>query len=710
MDVTADDAGRWFGAEPEALESIVARFAEPRTDPLVLLEPLAAVYPHGFGAEMQTWIRLFERYEMEVSDPAEAELKAPGEKSDLTALVGSRGPSWIADFVAFFCAGSVVVQQDQMSFIASLMGTESGVSRVYYFHPHDWGLWKTDPSLGARIFRLLEEESRPGFADQRFEREEAETRTSALALFETLQKPEALPVHFDSARLFSRVDWLVRLFLEVGPQDLGEVVSKAPPHAAYTEERELVQDLPHLAAYWLWAHWVFDDAIGLRDMFERTSSCRHPIVVESRRLIARMRADQPVRIGERKSREILRMRDRLRDAAPAALLSGGARHRARTRRRLGDRSAQAEAYARALVEREAEADPRLSEVLVLLDHLSVGGALSPAPVPIHGGLTVDAAVDRLIEIADHRIIPLLKTRLTRSLEVEDDHPGSGWGLLEVWAGLCPNLETFEELMNHTARNRLGSRRTRELYRAYGRFKDERSTRILVEGAERWIEEIDDWIRMAPSEPILCLFDRDTVDTHRIIARVLEEANFTAANWEVAVKAALAAGRLRSKRAVPGLRRAVKLFLGRVADGTRAEVVTALFLADGPGSLGFLRERFDRSLVELERADEVDRDARAYDAACLLAGLLPMAPDDGWLIEVAGQLLDRFARSLNARARPRREAIASATAVLSGIRQGEVRGLAERAGCFETLVFTETPATRAAARGLRAMARQIKAEL
>ena len=710
MNVTAEEAGRWFGAEPEALELIVARFAEPRPDPLTLVEPLTAVYPHGFGSEMETWIRLFERYELEVSDPAEAELKAPGEKSDLTALVGGRGPSWIADFVAFFCAGAVVVQQDQMSFIASLVGTESGVSRVYYFHPHDWGLWETDPSLSARLFRLLEEEDRPRFIEQRFPREDAAARSSALALFETLQRPETLPERLDPARLFDRTDWLIRLFLEVGPHDLGEVVQRAPPHALYAEERQWVERLPHLAAYWLWAHWVFDDLAGLSDMFDRTSGVQHPVIAESRRLIARMRAEQPVRVGSRQGAELLRMRDRLREAAPSGLLSAGARQRARVRRRLREQDGQEVARARASVEVQAQSDPLLTEALALLDHLSRGGAVAPGPAPVHGGLAVADAVERLAETADERILPLLKVRLRRSLEVEDDHPEAGWGLLEVWAALAPSLEAFEGPLDTAARSRLGSRRLRELYRAYARFDEPRATRILVEGAERWLEEIDDWIRMAPSEPILCLFARDTVDTHRIVARVLEEASFTVANWEVAVEAALAAGRLRSKRAVPGLRRAVELFLGRVGDGSRTAVVTALYLADGPSSRDFLRDRFERSLAELERADEVDADARAHDAACLLAGLLPMAPKDARLVEASHQLLDRFALRLRSSARPRPEAIEAVTAVLRGIERGEVRALAAHAARFEDQSFTETPATRAAARTLRQLAERIRVGL
>lgn len=709
VEVTAENAGRWFGAEPEALETIVARFAELRPDPLTLLEPLTVLYPHGFGAEMQTWIRLFERYELEVSDPAEAELKAPGEKLDLATLVGSRGPSWIADFVAFFCAGCVVVQQDQMSFIASLAGTRSGVSRIHYFHPSDWGLWETDPSLSARLFRLLEEEDRPPFVDQRFPRDDATARSSALALFEALQRPEVLPERLDPARLFDRTDWLIRLFLEVGPYDLGEVLQKAAPHARYAEERRWVQDLPHLAAYWLWAHWVFDDPAGLSEMFERTSEVRHPVIAESRRLIARMRAEQPVRVGGRPGAELLRMRDRLREVAPPALLSGGARRRSRSRRRERARDGEEVARARASVEVQARSDPMLTEAVVLLDHLSTGGSVAPGPAPVHGGLAVAEAVDRLAATADERILPLLNVRLRRSLEVEDDHPEAGWGLLEVWAALAPGLEAFERPLDAAARSRIGSRRQRELYRAYARFDDERATRILLEGAERWLEEIDDWIRMAPSEPVLCLFERDTVDTHRIIARVLEEASFTAANWEIAVQAAVAAGRLRSKRAVSGLRRAVELCLGRVGDGSRAAVVTALYLADGAASRDFLWDRFERSLVALERADEVDADARAHDAACLLGGLLPMAPGEARLVEASRRLLDRFALRLHPRARPRPEAIEAVTAVLSGIRRGEVRGLGEHAGRFEDRAFVETSATRAAARTLRELARQIRAE-
>jgi hypothetical protein len=704
--VTEGEARLLFGGDVAALTQVVERFAFPRGQPFKLLETLEG---RRFGPEMSAWIRVFERWELEAADPADAELKAPGEKQGLSALVEGRGPAWLADFIAYFVDAAVVVQEDAMSYLASLAGTESGVCKVYYFHPNDWGLWPTDPSLTARLYRTLQEEDRPELAHARFEGADARRRASALTLFETLAKAEGLPPLRDPARLWPRVDWLVHALLGVG-SDFRRELDKAPPFAAYAEEAPHLATHPHLGAYWLWAHFFLDNREALQDALQRTAGVEEPTLSETRAVVTQLLAGAKVRVGEHDTAAFLALRDELVQRAPLAAFEPAAKLRANALKADLAKETELEAGVRAMLEDAARREPLVREALLLLDHLAVGGAIPPEAAPVHGGLPVDDAVARLAELMDPRFRPLVRARLERSLHVGDSHQDAAWGLLVAWAAVAPDFEAFEGLLRTVGTENLGPRRLRELYRAYGRFDDARSTAFLVSGARAWLKEMDDWIRMAPDEPLLQLFLRDTLDTHRVIAAVLERASYSAANWAVCVAAAVAAGELKSKRAVPGLRRAVESRLGRVDDGSRAKVVQALVAAEGASAQAFLRSLFQWSLDEWESAEEEDRDGHERDLACYLSGLLALAPEDPVLLATARRLLELFLLKLGPRRTPRRDIIAAAAAVIAGIRGGEVRPLAEVVAPYRTLAFHETASTRAAAEDLRTLADTVTREL
>jgi len=276
--------------------------------------------------------------------------------------------------------------------------------------------------------------------------------------------------------------------------------------------------------------------------------------------------------------------------------------------------------------------------------------------------------------------------------------------------VAPDFEAFIGLLEEVGTDNLGPRRMKELYRAYGRFDDPRATAFLAAGAKKWLGEMNDWIRMVPDEPLYQLFARDTLETHRVIATLLEKASFSAANWEVAAAAAVAAGELKSKRAVPGLRRAVESRLGRVDDGSRTRVVQALVAADGQACLPLLRSLFEWSLDEWENADEDDAEEHQRDLACYLSGLLALAPEEPRYLAAARRLLELFALKLGPRRTPRRDIIAAAAAILAGIRAGEVRPLVEVVAPYRALDFRETPSTRSAASELRELASAVVQEL
>ena len=647
------------------LERMAERFATRRESPIRLRAAAEITQGFTFGADLARWLGLFETFEMETADPGECELMQPPWAADLSALTDPSSATRVAAALGYLSACSVVVQQDGMSYLASWASTRSQASKVYYFHRDDWGLWPTDGSLTARLFRVVQEEDRPSFGEIRYDAAEAERLEAALTVFEAATRDESLPAHLDPPQLFPRANWIVHALVGVGRAWTVDLEAAAPLER-YDHERPLLSEWPHLATYWLWSHYLLGNRRDLNAVLTATEGMSSPVVTESRALIADLCGGGRVKFGERDKRSFKALQTQLQDLAPRAALTRATQKKVERRKDVEARQQQSERTGVAGLQAAAKKEPLVAEALLLLEHLGHGGATGPEPAPVHGGMPVDAAMDRMAELMDPRFRPLVLARLERALKEPDTHRDAGWGLILAWSAIAEDIDEFDRVLDKFGRGALGTRRQRELFRAYGRFDDPKATRILANGAQSWLREVDDWIRMAPSEPLYQLLKRDTLETHEIIARLLETANFSPANWDECVAAAAAAGELGSRRAIPGLRRAVAANLGRVDDGGRAKVFRALVQAD-PEALTYLRGRFEVMKAAWRRAAGEDLLEPQRDLACLMAGLLPLAPDDPDVRKTARTLLIRMRRGLSPRRTPRIDTLAAIAAVIEGIR-------------------------------------------
>ncbi|MCB9655840.1 MAG: hypothetical protein H6729_17070 [Deltaproteobacteria bacterium] len=752
---------------PTCIERIIRRFAERRDVEVPLLSRIRAAMG-SFGTELDAWCGLFEQYELEVCDPSGVEFRPPSADLTLSEVFESPGASSLADLVGFFSACSVVVQADAMSYLASWNGSGSGsalgASRVYSFHPDDWGLWFTDGALSARIYRCLQED-REAYRAVRFDAASETAMNAALSAFETRVRSEIWPPHLDPAVLFERSRWLLHALVNVGG-DWTREIAAAAPWSSYVSERALIPQRPHLAAYWLWSHFFFQEKEALAETLALTEAAetQNPIVAEARALIRDLGSKKRAKLGHRTSEMVLELRAMLVEEAPDHLLSEAARLRRRSRGALfsaGDEgSAPNENVSTHATEqralsalREAGRDePRVEEALLILEHLSVGGASRPDAVPIRGGMPVDVAMEHLATLVarDARFLPVIRARLQRAARVPDTHRHAGWGLLLATAALSDSFEAFEQVLTEVGTQNLGVRRLTELFRAYGRFKEPAATEALARGAQAWLNQLDDWIRTVPDEPVRQLLERDTLRTHELMTALLERAPFTPHNWDMCVRAACTAGELRAKRAIAGLRRAVQLKLGRVEDGTRARIVLALVQIEGRGCAEFLRTRVRAALAALasiECAEEgragrdvgagvgvddgdgdgdgkgvgvgvdrgvsvdVDLDDERFttekDVACWLGGLLSVEPDDAEHKAWVRERFQFFLPILRQRRAPKKDSIRAVLAILEGMRLGDGRAFVDDIRELETLEFKETRSTRGLAEEIRQAARTIR---
>ncbi len=671
------------------LEDVVARFCEAREVPIHTLASTLRGDGYAYGVELRTWVHLFETYELEVVDPSGAEFRVPLPGASLTQLVEAEGSFMVAELVAFFCASALVVQQDEMSFLVSWHDSARGACRVRSFHPDDWGLWPTDDSLSALVYRLLQSDPAP-YRTRRFEGDRDTQMQAKLSAWGVLEERYTLAPHLDPAHLFVRTEWLIRLFLNLG-RDWARTLQTAAPFVQYEEEKDLLDsEAPQLAAYWLWSHFMFGHDHALDELLALTKAAVNPVVQESRQLVTALRRGEAVRLGATNQSDFFSHRRLFLREAPALVAEVASPLSVYASSRPGEAPEEQVAWAELL--EAARDDPKVEEAIMLLEHLKHGGIHHPRPAPVRGGMPWQEALDRLYHLVDVRFRPVILGRLGRAVQVLDSHQDASWGLIVAWSALARDFDEYYERLQALGMQNYGARRWAEFYQGCGRFQDRRATQCLQEGARLWIREVNDWIRSVPVDPLKVLLKRDTLETHEVIQEILEAADFGGANRDIAVAAAAAAGELGSKRARLGLELAVKRRLGRIEDGGRASVIRAYTTVEGAAGLPILRSLFDKAWAEAGRLEGRDAEARTRDAMCFLAGLLRLEPADPVFLTRARESFARAQIGLTA-ARGRPSWIGAISALFSSIRDAQIRPLLEEVSPFLALDSPEFVALR-----------------
>lgn len=73
------------------------------------------------------------------------------------------------------------------------------------------------------------------------------------------------PAYLIGENLYRRADWLIRLLSgHLGP-DFASVLAEAPTFATWLAERDAARSHPHLAIYWMFAHYFFDNLAACRE-------------------------------------------------------------------------------------------------------------------------------------------------------------------------------------------------------------------------------------------------------------------------------------------------------------------------------------------------------------------------------------------------------------------------------------------------------------
>lgn len=648
-----------FGPNGSLLSTLADRWSSPRDGKVPISTHKAIRLSTAASEELQNWIGLFECWELEAADPAETELRAPGDLPSLGHLLsGATGPSTLADLFSLLTASTVIAQRDELAYLASLAGTREGVSKVYSFHPEDWGIHLSDASISLYLHRVNEGEKRTPrpfsqsqvYVDHPGDRELAN-------VYNKLVKSMRLPGLLDPIRLASRCDWIVRAWmgLPISPASLKKSHLKN-----FEIEKPELATYPHLGLYWLFAHAFLNHSKRLEETLMATRNCTDPWVQEAQQVIRTWSLGHECRLGPLKLADFESVRDEILSAAPATIKEGSQ-------------------LTTATVPFSISVDDIPVESPTDIQFLDLFEKLANAR-PLQKELSADALIELEQELASKahpKYIPLLDSALEGASRVPDHHPRAGCGRILARATISSGIKDFENALQRAGGTKnFGPRRRDEWWRAIALFFDESSNKQLFKGASDYTREASEWIRTAPKTPWTLLLKRDTLQTHDLVSQFLQTAPLNVAAVPLILEAAHAAQTHHISRAIPGLRRAIAYSVVPLEANGRKNILWTLAELD-PQASRFLAKLMSSVRSDWETAKDEDKArARALDLSVIVGALLVVDSEHKEAQAIAASLIARFAVELSPKRRPTHDVLYALLALSAGIQEGEAYSLVE----------------------------------
>jgi antitoxin component YwqK of YwqJK toxin-antitoxin module len=643
--MTIDGAWEVLGRRGDQLETIGRVIAEaPPTesdgaegadaaDAHDVAWPLADVLAERLSPELARWGALAGRFRSTYRGHF-----TPAASSSIAAAVDARDGTWLARLEGLFLPVSVVLVEDEEIWHATWTAGADGTSQVYYTHQDEPGWWPHVPSLGALLaLRILkdtafEELHIAGAVKERWKR--------AVILLSDLTSAPPAP-HLSVAALAPRTGWIVQHLLGVGHE---HGIADAPGIETWEAERAHADAWPHLQAYWLLHHLVFDNREELPALVA-IAERRHPAVGELAAIAEAVLAGEahpgdgeagasvptsgrPERPGGAPpgwwdETKVRGLRARASDAGHARVMTAPAQ--ARLRAALAERDAAAAEAAAARDALAASGDAAVARVLDTFGMLeSVAGKLAGFEQSILDRAFSDEdermdffmrqknghtsilmrAIHGMLDDVGPACRPLFEAAVRRGAAFEEEHSAAVPGAL---AGLGGASADFAEVRAHAealiGAERIGRRRRMELALVAARRFDQPAARaFLVHEAERYARQLAEarWQVDTVAFSLFRLFELEPDTGGRILAGALSDARFSGANWRPAILLVEEAGRRAVAAASPGILAAIDRGLGRYDDGDRTTVVRAYAACAGAAAAGVLETRY--AAIDDSRAD------------------------------------------------------------------------------------------------------------
>ena len=629
--------------------------------------------------ELRAWTRLVSTRKLSGTYRGAFSVPAAYTFSHAVAGVEDDG-CWVARVRSVFCAVSPILEEDEELWVASWFSTKTGESPVFYTHQDEDDFAPHRPSIVSFVVDQIERE-----AEREEEASAAAPDVSKAARAAGKQRVK-IPPHLDPVRLQPRCDWIQGLFLRVGDRVLfDDGRDTAPSFAAWKKERAIVKRWPHLQAYWLLYHLVFDNRDALAELV-KIGDRRYPAtrelvsfaesVLAGKAVRSKIWDDQRVsglRVQAFESGKKLFGEDSLARLRGAKAATGGA--------------VRGVAAARARVEAEAKKDEAVRKSFELWKIFETFAGKLPA---LEQGVTNNLPDEDRMRVflwnrrgngtmlrellwqfsggVDARWHDLCAGALDVGAKFAEDHAKSTLGAL---AGLGVAMGEWEPFATHVG-ERLGAPaslgRLRRLEAAVVAQRllekgaeDEGALAFLRGEADRFAEQIDSFQSDTAASALGWLVRRHDPRAIAALERIMKGASFSGANWTTLLAFVnIVLTQTASPAFAPAMLAALEKGLGRHDDGDRALVARAYAACDGPAAV-----------AELERLLANVDDVRVEcERAALVAGLLQA--EGGKHAERAVAVLDALLAD-----KPGSMELGAAISLLQAAHAKDVRGFGDR---------------------------------
>ncbi|MBT8496268.1 MAG: hypothetical protein KJO07_24700, partial [Deltaproteobacteria bacterium] len=466
--------------------------------------PIAEVLGNELAPELRSWA------ESKLSDRIQDTYRGVyhgASESSLSGAVEAEDGTWIARLQSIFLPASMVLTEDEQYWLARWTPTPDGNSPVYYQHQDEPEWYRSSASLAGFLARRIledtqyEELSLPAVVRERWSR--------AAELEREAEDSEA-PKHLDIDALEARTVWIVEHLLGI---ELGDGLELAPTIGDWEQERELCADWPHLQAYWLYHHLVFDNREELTGLVER-AELRYPAVAELGGVAKAVLAGKDSDSGLVDATRDLGLRAKALDTGHPGLLSEASH--ARTRQALKARDAADKAMREAKDALVAGGDDSVSDVFEMWELLeSAAGDIGPFEEALcrqafqdqddsmtyfmrqrTGHVSILGRVMMAFgDKVDGKWKDFFEAAMKRGAEMSEEHasaiPGALYGYTLAAGDFAEAMDTVRALPLYP--DHFGRRRRLEMTLAAEKLYDQPAAQeFLVQEAERFAPQFSDW--------------------------------------------------------------------------------------------------------------------------------------------------------------------------------------------------------------------------
>ena len=415
---------------------------------------------------------------------------------------GAGDAAEVARFAGYFCGLTLVDTEDELAYLAAADGT------VFVEHQDEWTLTRDAARTGAR----------GGPA-----------------------KPSV-----DPKPLKKRAEWLIEVFLEIS-RDSERALAAAAPYAAWEKERSTAASKPYLASYWILSHWLLGNAEAFEQARALCAKSKDPIAKELAAALAKGIDAKPA-LGRKLAARLVAERARVRSTAPAKLLAPAVKKaRAAVDKKLDGVSADETAAYEAL---RKDKNRRTAEAVKVFEELKA--AAGEEYLTLRRDLW--PLVLRFEELVDARWLPVLKAAYDRQAPRPDVHKKVIPGVVLGLAAACADLDAFFAAAPPSSTAAFKSDRQLEYAAGVAHFApDPRAMKWLTSRAEDQIRRVNEW-DVPENAAYRALVRTKTPEARAALKRVLAAKIVDGRNWHLLCRAAVAAGRIGAKEAIPGVKR------------------------------------------------------------------------------------------------------------------------------------------------------------